>query len=615
MRLIRPFAIVAIVSLQIPAFAGLGQSPAGQAGQAAQAALPAAQPAVLQANANLVLVDVVVTNHGKAVESLDKSHFHLLEDGHEQAITSFDEHKLSTLGTEASKAAALPPHFYTNIPDYPQATAVNVLLLDGLNTPMADQMRVRQQMVQYMGKIAPGTSMAVFTLSSRLRMIEGFTTDPALLTKAVLNRKASSQPSVILDPAADQAVDSMVGQMADAGASADAIAGMQQFQADITAYQTDQRVQMTMDALNQLARYLSAVPGRKNLIWFSGSFPISLDPDATLPNPYQAMRDYGDQVRETSELLSASRVAVYPVDARGLMGLPTASASYTPSTNLAPSASSKRGSASSTMVNVPNPGKDNAKFMAQTMNEQASMKEIAEQTGGKEFINTNGLKEAVASAVENGGSYYTIGFVPPAKELNIEMFHKIQLRADNGGWQLAYRRGYYADSSDKASAHNPGKISPLVAATLHGAPPSTQIVFDARVLAAADPLLKDVKQPDGPAGEMSASLKGQPHRYVVDLIVDAHTLAFDLGPEGLRQSQVEFVLVAYDGESQRVNYVDRGLMVKLMPEQYASAMTKGIHLRFAIDFPAGQNSLRIAVHDLGAERFGSLEVPISVAKL
>jgi hypothetical protein len=66
---------------------------------------------------------------------------------------------------------------------------------------------------------------------------------------------------------------------------------MQQFQADIAAYQTDQRVQMTMDALRQLARYLSAIPGRKNLIWFSGSFPISLDPDVTLQNPFQAMRD------------------------------------------------------------------------------------------------------------------------------------------------------------------------------------------------------------------------------------------------------------------------------------------------------------------------------------
>ena len=293
MWLLRPVAILVIVCLQIPGFAAQDPAPASQlpAGQAPQAALPGSPLDVLQANANLVLVDVVVTNRGRAVRDIDKTHFHVLADGHEQAIVSFDEHKLASVPTPTAKPLSLPPHTYSNAPMYPQATAVNVLLLDGLNTPMADQMYVRHQMLQYMGKIAPGTSMAIFTLSSRLRMIEGFTNNPALLTKAVLNPKAAVQPSVVLDPEGNQAIDSLIGDMAASGASADAIAGMQQFQADIAAYQTDQRVQMTMDALRQLARYLSAIPGRKNLIWFSGSFPISLDPDVTLQNPFQAMRD------------------------------------------------------------------------------------------------------------------------------------------------------------------------------------------------------------------------------------------------------------------------------------------------------------------------------------
>jgi hypothetical protein len=88
---------------------------------------------------------------------------------------------------------------------------------------------------------------------------------------------------------------------------------MRQFEADIAAFQTDLRVQMTLEAMQQLARYLSGIPGRKNLIWFSGSFPIALDPDDTQQDPFEAMRNYSDQIRETAELLSAARVAVYPV--------------------------------------------------------------------------------------------------------------------------------------------------------------------------------------------------------------------------------------------------------------------------------------------------------------
>ena len=34
----------------------------------------------------------------------------------------------------------------------------------------------------------------------------------------------------------------------------------------------------TFEALNYLASYLSGVPGRKNLLWFSSSFPVAYLP-------------------------------------------------------------------------------------------------------------------------------------------------------------------------------------------------------------------------------------------------------------------------------------------------------------------------------------------------
>ena len=584
--------------------------------------LPAAGPAtpistlelpILRSNANLVLVDVVATEHGNAIHGLAQGQFHIFEDGREQTIASFDEHAPATGPTAAPKAAALPPNVFSNVPVYAETSAVNVLLLDGLNTPAANQMEVRRQMIQYLGKVEPGTSLAIFTLSSRLRMVEGFTTDAGALVKAVQNPKAATRPSIVLDSQNDKILDSMNLDIANTPwMSPDAVPAMLQFQADLTAFQADQRVRMTLEAMEQLARYLSAIPGRKNLIWFSGSFPLALDPDDSLRSPFQAMRSYSEQMKEASELLAAARVAVYPVDARGLMTMPASDASYSSATNSTVTSGTKTQGLKNTAVSQPSSvARDNRSFLRELQTSQSGMLQLADQTGGQAYINTNGLKEAVAHAVENGSSYYTIGYIPAAKDFNGE-YRKIQVHLDNSSYQLAYRQGYYANPPDKPSPNLPGAVNPMTAATLHGAPPATQILFQARVLPASDPLLQDAKAPDTP-GEMATKLKKPTHRYVVDLIVDPRSLAFDEMPDGSRQTRMEFALVAYDAEGNRVNYLNPSYAMKIQPSQFAQTQANGIRVRLALDLPPGQSSLRIAVHDIGGGSTGSLEVPLAIA--
>jgi hypothetical protein len=47
-------------------------------------------------------------------------------------------------------------------------------------------------------------------------------------------------------------------------ASADAL---KQFQQETASSQTDARVQIKLEAMQQLARYLQGIPGRKNVVW------------------------------------------------------------------------------------------------------------------------------------------------------------------------------------------------------------------------------------------------------------------------------------------------------------------------------------------------------------
>ncbi len=556
---------------------------------------------ILRTNAFSVLIDVVVTDQNAAVHGIDSQRFHIYENGREQGITYFEEHKPDQSSVPVQHRT-MPPHYYNNLPAHAPSSAVNVLLLDGLNTSVGDQAYVRKQMIEYVKTITPGTTLAIFTLTSRLRMVQGFTSNIDDLVKALDSAKTLPRQSVALDSGGGGAFDSIVGNagLVSGPGAADALAALQAFQSEVNTFQTDLRVQMTLDAMQQLARYLNAVPGRKNLIWFSASFPIALGPDPG-DESLKNSRSYTDQVRATSDLLVAARVAVYPVDAKGMMHLPGFDASDN-------GLSSTAGGGDGT----PSFARNNAQAMTGNVNSRFSMEQMAADTGGKAFFNTNGFKAAIASAIANGKSYYTIGYVPESKEFKGD-FRKIKIKLDSSKYDLEYRNGYYADPPGKLNPRGPAQPSPMASATLHGAPLSTQVLFQTRVLPATDPEFKDVTLAPGPAGDLAPSLKGPAIRYIVDLVVDPHTLVFDSTIAETHTAAIEFAVVAYDADGKRLNYIDRTTQLALNPEQYAQMMKSGLPVRMAIDVLPGQDSLRVAVHDRLGTRVGSLEIPLTVA--
>ena len=564
---------------------------------------------VLHAQSRLVVLDVEVTDHDKLVKGLDRSRFHVFEDGHEVPISSFEENE-PPASVEIAKAPTLPPDTYSNVPVYPESSAVNVLLLDALNTPMGDQEQVRRQMIAYLSTIKPGTALAIFTLSSRLRMVVGFTTDVSKLKQALESKKPIARSSADIGANSSESNSSALVQSASSIATSNdpgtmwLVGQIMQFAADTRAYETDQRVTMTLDAMSQLARYLTAIPGKKNLIWFSGSFPIGLSPDAALSTQIKDVRDYSIDAQRTSALLSEARVAVYPVDARGLMTAPTVDSSYTPplATLQGPTTAVKN---------------DNNTFTTQTSQDQGTMSTIAAETGGRAFANSNGLKDAVEKIVAEGSSYYALSYVPPEETggKHGDDFRKVEVKVDGSKYQLSYRRGYYTDTASNPAGNTGGAPGPMAAATLLGAPPSTQIVFQARVLAEGDPELKGPEPENGLAGDKSASLKGGAHRYIVDLTVGLQDLTFVQGTDGKRSTELECALVAYDSEGNSVNSLGRKLDFNLTAGQYErlAAEAKGVPVRLALDLPSGAIVVRAVVYDPATAKTGSLEIPVQVA--
>jgi hypothetical protein len=149
-----------------------------------------------------------------------------------------------------------------------------------------------------------------------------------------------------------------------------------------------------------------------------------------------------------------------------------------------------------------------------------------------------------------------------------------------------------------------------------GAPPSTQVLFQARVLSASDPQLKEGAPHAATPADVALDSKSGTHPYVMDLNVNPAGLTFTHAADGSYRTQIESALVAYDAQGKTVNTLGRTLTFHLSPQQYQRLRAAGnaIPVRLALSLPAGQIALRIVVCDTASGSTGSLEVSVLVAR-
>lgn len=565
---------------------------AGQTGAAASGGVT-----TFRTNANLVLVDVVVREKQKPVLGLKNSDFEVWEDGKPQKVTVFEEHQASD--AEGSMGVpALAPHEHSNIPQYRMTSAANVLLLDALNTRQNDQTFARAQMLKYLHTIPAGTQIAVFTLASQLRMISGFTTDAATIEKALSLEKTPSQKRIvgnssedIADKQIDEAVTAEIPEITQE---------LNDFQQGRQSYQEEQQMAITLGAFSELARYLSTVPGRKNLIWVSGGMSRALDPDLSRMKDSQMAR-FATAVQTVNAELMRARVAVYPVDARAVMNLQDSNLADT----VAPV---EMGEARDLAIAKGEAAKNDITTPQQWGESQQEMKQVAADTGGEAFFNTNAIGKAVEAALADGENYYTLGYAPPPAK-NDGTFHTIKVEVAQRKYDLAYRRGYFATSPAEAG-QEAAVPNPITEAMEPGVPPLSQIIFETQVLPAGDPELHGVQPAPGPAGKPGEPLRPPVTRYFVNYSIDPDQLVLKGLPDGKQQVNLEVVQAVYTPQGKRLNFTDVGLDVRLP----GKSPTGAVRVRQQIDVPGEPVHLQLGVRDASSGKIGTLEIPLNGAQ-
>ncbi len=408
-----------------------------------------AQTPVFRTGARDVVVDVVVSKgNGDPVSGLGRQDFTIAEDGKPQTIDFFEEHNATDVAESTPPVMpSLPRGAVTNVPPAAGGDAVNVLLIDTLNTEPQDQTYVQKQITEFLKKAKPGTRMAIFLLGSKLRFVQGFTSDTSLLL-AALNDKQNGMEAqkngLSRSDAADDQAD--ITNLQAMRASPFGIDALQKAQGDARARDYAARASMTFEALNAIAHYLAGVQGRKNLIWFSGSFPVVIFPSAEQrrnieKNP--ALPGFLGKVKQTENLFTVAQISVYPISAQGMMMEHFAEAD---SISPVPSPSGVGhigGLASDANMSPYSAG------AAERAGAMDAMEQLAASTGGKAFFNTNDLNQAIEHAISDGEHYYTIAYSPTDTKMDGN-YRAIDVKVA-GKYKLAYRHGYNAEDGAHAS--------------------------------------------------------------------------------------------------------------------------------------------------------------------
>ncbi len=567
---------------------------------AAQQSEPPASP-VIRVTTRLVMVDVIaVDKSGKAVTDLKQEEFVIEESGKKQKIGVFG---LQSPPAVAATAPALPAGIYSNRPEAQATGPVTILLIDGLNSPFQNQAFARQKLIEYVKtQHQPGQRMAVLALGNGLFKLQAFTSDPALL-RAALEAWQPDSPRETATTLGDKRVTSAIpetigfrGRGVEQGRVQAILTAIGNFEQEQAALALDVRIRTTMESLRAIGRMVSGMPGRKNLVWVSASFPITLTPedasvtfvptranDPTAPPPLPEETSqfaYGQQVRQqevenirrAAALLADAQVAIYPVDARGLVGSQLADASRS---GLNPAGMLVMGQQFGTQV---------AASGAAITNVQGAMHDLAQQTGGQPYFNRNDIDAAVAVASRDGGTYYDIGYYPEKKKFD-GTFRKLKVTVTRPNVELRYRRGYYAVDPTKGDAKQ--RDAELNTMLLRGSGDATLVTFDVQV------------QP--PAN----------NKVMVHFLVPSRSFSTEEKAEG-RRVNLDFFFAAVTPDGKVAAHNGQTVDATLNPDQFKQVEQQGLLVPMEAAIPAGEFELRLAVRDNRTGYFGTLNVPLTV---
>ncbi|HEV2883983.1 MAG TPA: VWA domain-containing protein [Pyrinomonadaceae bacterium] len=411
---------------------------------------------VIRIDTELVQTEVMVFDRdGRFVNHLKPEQFELKLNGNQQSL-SFFERITSGSMAEASQLAAARNLSSKKIsksvetPNSSDRGRVMFFFLDDLHLSPASLARARKALQSFVdNQMNPADQVAIVSTSGQIGFLQQLTDNPAVLHTAIarLKNKQSRDPwtgkTQISEYTASQVIDygnrelyayllesvKVEQQMGPGNRHGDhglaaSYSAAPYLRNRLRQVNSQSRIttESSLDALKNLMLSSAALPGRKLVFFLSDGFTINERRAGAL-----------EALERVTAAAVRSGVVVYTMDLRGTFtlgsGIDATSNDYT--------------DASARRMGV---------VLGEVTATQEPLKLIADETGGRAFLNSNSIGDGILQAINETSNYYLLAWRPASRE---QREGKLQLAVsikDRPDLKVRIRTNTFGPSAAAASA-------------------------------------------------------------------------------------------------------------------------------------------------------------------
>lgn len=277
-------------------------------------------------------------------------------------------------------------------------------------------------------------------------------------------------------------------------------------------------------------------------------------------------------ITKACRAISNANVSIYPVDARGLVGL----ADIVPQFNAA-----TQGSRPSGYNNVANSISSGLLGLRATFD---TMNSLAGKTGGRAYYNSNDIMTSLRNAIDDGDVTYMLGFYP-REDQSDRKFHNLEVKVNRPGMEVRHRSGFFALPGPKIPPENRG-----ARAVEAGRAPleATRIALRVRLETAPAP--------------------GTPLKF--EVVFDPRQVTLEP-----RDDRMEGTLhIAYfqrTSAGKEVASKQETVKLRISADTYQKGLADGLSLAREWVIEPAARELRIAVCDGTSDNIGAIFIPLS----